>query len=247
MRTDYVIGSFAFSLKRTQLEYSALSFVGGIIGVIWGNSCVQRVEGGAAHVAVRFESWPAHKINTVLWLVRICFWPSVTVNDDPKDDKSRWNLVFYVNYPTLPTHSGWHSRLQVDIKLTRLIPKQWLARKQTFWHTMPRLVTPFSNPYAHGSHTLTPYSRQQRSSMSPSSSDKENAVPEEPQPSQKPLASQAALRQKLGESSNTQYYDPFQPREKVRDVTARYRRMLAETNGRMVLFTADKRMSWRAC
>ena len=101
---------------------------------------------------------------------------------------------------------------------------------------MPRLVTPSSNPYAHASHTLTPYTRRDRSSMSPanmSSSDKENASPNERQePStQKFLASQAALKEKLGENINSQYYDPFQPREKVRDVTQKYRRLIQETNG----------------
>jgi hypothetical protein len=101
---------------------------------------------------------------------------------------------------------------------------------------MPRLVTPFSNPYAHASHTLTPYTRRERSSMSPSNmsaSDKENASPsQQREPStQKLLASQAAFREKLGENANSQYYDPFQPREKVRDITQQYRRLIQETNG----------------
>jgi hypothetical protein len=98
---------------------------------------------------------------------------------------------------------------------------------------MPRLVTPFSNVYAHASHTLTPYTRRTRSSMSPSSSDKENASPsQQHEPStQKFLASQAAFREKLGENINSQYYDPFQPREKVRDITQQYRRLIQETNG----------------
>ena len=100
---------------------------------------------------------------------------------------------------------------------------------------MPRLVTPFSNPYAHASHTLTPYTRRERSSMSPSnmSSDKENASPSQQreQPTQKFLASQAAFREKLVENANSQYYDPFQPREKVRDITQQYRRLIQDTNG----------------
>ena len=99
---------------------------------------------------------------------------------------------------------------------------------------MPRLVTPFSNPYAHASHTLTPYSRRERSSLSPSnmeSSDKENAGPSHQEHPQKILASQAALREKLRENSNTQYYDPFQPKEKVRATMQQYRRLLQETNG----------------
>jgi hypothetical protein len=67
--------------------------------------------------------------------------------------------------------------------------------------------------------------------MSPSASDKENAGPDEVAASQKVTATQAALRGKLAENSNTQYYDPFLPKDKVREVTAEYRRLLAETNG----------------
>lgn len=95
---------------------------------------------------------------------------------------------------------------------------------------MPRLVTPFSNPYAHGSHTLTPYSRRQRETISPTNSDKENEEPASQQPG-KVLASQAALREKLSEQSNTEYYDPFQPREKVRDVMQSYRQLIQDTTG----------------
>lgn len=94
---------------------------------------------------------------------------------------------------------------------------------------MPRLVTPSSNPYAHGSHTLTPYSRRQQDTTSPAMSDKENEPPVS-QPG-KILASQAALRDKLQEQPNTQYYDPFQPREKVRDVMQSYRRLIQDTTG----------------
>jgi hypothetical protein len=94
---------------------------------------------------------------------------------------------------------------------------------------MPRLVTPSANVYAHGSHTLTPYNRRQRSPTSLSSSDKENASP--PQPSPKVFASQAALREKLADKSNTQYYDPHQPREVVKAITAKYRDLIRETNG----------------
>lgn len=71
--------------------------------------------------------------------------------------------------------------------------------------------------------------------MSPSnmsSSDKENASPPPQEEHQtRVLASQAALREKLSENVNTQCYDPFQPREKVIDVTQKYRRMIQETNG----------------
>ena len=96
---------------------------------------------------------------------------------------------------------------------------------------MPRLVTPFSNPHVHGSHTLTPYTRRQRSSMSPSTSDKENTTPEQSQQPVKMSASQAALREKLGEKSNTQYYDPDQSREQTRAVMQEYRRMIQDVNG----------------
>lgn len=105
---------------------------------------------------------------------------------------------------------------------------------------MPRSITPFSNPYAHASHTLTPYTRRQRSTMSPSnmsSSDKENASPVQPrqEPStQKILPSQAAFRETLGENANSQYYDPFQPKEKVRAVTQKIRRLITETNGAFI-------------
>jgi hypothetical protein len=95
---------------------------------------------------------------------------------------------------------------------------------------MPRLVTPSSNPHVHGSHTLTPYTRRQRSSMSPSTSDKENATPEQSQ-QLKMSASQAALREKLGEKSNTQYYDPDQSKEQQRAVMQEYRRMIQEVDG----------------
>ena len=95
---------------------------------------------------------------------------------------------------------------------------------------MPRLVTPLSNPFSHGSHTLTPYTRRQRDTMSPANSDdKENEAPES-RPA-KVLASQAALRDKLREQPNSQYYDPFQPREKVRDVMKSYRRLIQDTTG----------------
>ena len=66
--------------------------------------------------------------------------------------------------------------------------------------------------------------------MSPVSSDKENEEPQSQQPG-KVLASQAALRKKLREQPNTQYYDPFQPREKVRDVMQSYRRLIQDTTG----------------
>jgi hypothetical protein len=63
-----------------------------------------------------------------------------------------------------------------------------------------------------------------------SSSDKENTTPPE-QHEPRMLASQVALRQKLGERSNTQYYDPFQPKDKVRDIMHEYRRLQQEANG----------------
>jgi len=97
---------------------------------------------------------------------------------------------------------------------------------------MPRLVTPSSNPYANGSHTLTPYTRH-RSEVSPSTSDKENATPEqhEMQSTGKVLASQAAFREKLRENPNSQYYDPFLPKEVTRSTTQKYRKLIQETNG----------------
>ena len=97
---------------------------------------------------------------------------------------------------------------------------------------MPRLVTPFSNPYAHASHTLTPYTRPPRAPASPSSSDKENATPEqEMQSTGKVLASQAAFRDKLRENPNSEYYDPFLPKEVTRSTTQKYRQLIQETNG----------------
>jgi len=102
--------------------------------------------------------------------------------------------------------------------------------EQSVSTAMPRSVTPFSNPYAHGSHTLTPYARRQQESASPlANSDKENEAPGQ-QPG-KVLASQAAFRDKLSEQSDTQYYDPFQPREKVRDVMKSYRQLIQDTTG----------------
>ena len=65
--------------------------------------------------------------------------------------------------------------------------------------------------------------------MSPAISDKENEPPAS-QP-EKIIASQAALREQLREQPNTQYYDPFQPREKVRDMMQSYRRLIHETTG----------------
>jgi hypothetical protein len=110
---------------------------------------------------------------------------------------------------------------------------------------MPRLVTPLSNPFSHGSHTLTPYSRRQRDTTSPTdNNDKENEPPEA-QPT-KILASQAALRNKLREQPDTQYYDPFQPREKVRDTIQSYRRLIQDTTGisrQRVIFPLTVRMS----
>ena len=98
---------------------------------------------------------------------------------------------------------------------------------------MPRLVTPSANPYAHASHTLgASRNRLQRSTMSPSNSDKENASPpQEHEPMERIFASQAALREKLSEKSNTQYYDPHLSREKQRETNAKYRNLLRETNG----------------
>lgn len=70
--------------------------------------------------------------------------------------------------------------------------------------------------------------------MSPSTSDKENASPEQTQQPPKILASQAALKEKLGENTNSQYYDPFQPPDMVRNTTQQYRRLLRETNGTLI-------------
>ena len=69
--------------------------------------------------------------------------------------------------------------------------------------------------------------------MSPSnlsSSDKENATPEESQPP-KMFASQAALRQQLGGRTNSQIWDPQQAREKTRAVMREYRELIQEANG----------------
>lgn len=100
---------------------------------------------------------------------------------------------------------------------------------------MPRLVTPFSNPHVHASHTLqTPYRREsRRSEKSPSvlsSSDKENTTPTQMDNNHVPSASQAAFRQKLANTTGM-HYDPNQPREVVRHVTGEYRRLLKETHG----------------
>jgi hypothetical protein len=75
--------------------------------------------------------------------------------------------------------------------------------------------------------------------MSPSnlsSSDKENATPEQPEPV-KMLASQAALREQLGERTNSQYYDPFQPRDIVKNTMHEYRKLIQEANGMSSLYT----------
>lgn len=84
--------------------------------------------------------------------------------------------------------------------------------------------------------------------MSPSnlsSSDKENATPEQTQ-STKLFASQAAFREQLSEKTNSQYWDPHQPREKVRDTMHEYRRLIQEANGILSLYgRAHCRMSNR--
>jgi hypothetical protein len=72
--------------------------------------------------------------------------------------------------------------------------------------------------------------------MSPSSSDKENATPEqETQATGKLLASQAAFREKLRENPNSQYYDPFVPKEVLRSTTQKYRQLIQETNGNRLI------------
>jgi len=97
---------------------------------------------------------------------------------------------------------------------------------------MPRLVTPHSNPHVHGSHTLTPYTVRRRSPSETGTSDKENASPsQENTTSKMPLASQAAFREKLQEKTDTQYYNPFQNREYVRKISAKYRRLQQEATG----------------
>jgi len=122
-----------------------------------------------------------------------------------------------------------HERaLRVGTTQRHLNHSEFPSESQQTLTKMPRLHTPFSNPFAHASHTLTPYSRQ-RDTMSPAISDKENEPPASPP--EKILASQAALRDKLREQPNTQYYDPFQPREKVRDMMQSYRRLIQETTG----------------
>jgi hypothetical protein len=102
---------------------------------------------------------------------------------------------------------------------------------------MPRSVTPTSTPLVHG---RTPYSHERRSA-SPSTrsagSDKENASPPQecrrppPPPAPKLNASQVAFRENLGQNADTRYYDPFQPREKVKDVMHDYRRLIQDVNG----------------
>jgi hypothetical protein len=67
-------------------------------------------------------------------------------------------------------------------------------------------------------------------------------MPEETQPT-KMFASQVALREQLGEKTNSQYYDPFQPREKVREVMHEYRKLLQEANGSSLYFYAHTRKS----
>ena len=68
-----------------------------------------------------------------------------------------------------------------------------------------------------------------------SSSDKENAAasPVQVRQTNRILSSQAALQETLGHRSNTEHYDPFQPRDKVREVMHQYRQLQQETNGIM--------------
>jgi hypothetical protein len=63
-----------------------------------------------------------------------------------------------------------------------------------------------------------------------SSSDKENASPQQPA-TQRLAATQVALREKFGENANSQYYDPAQPKAKVKQVTQQYRKLIQDTNG----------------
>jgi hypothetical protein len=66
-----------------------------------------------------------------------------------------------------------------------------------------------------------------------SASDKENASPEQTQ-MPKLNASQVAFRENLGQTINSRYYDPFQPREKVKGVMQDYRHLIQEVNGAFI-------------
>jgi len=69
-----------------------------------------------------------------------------------------------------------------------------------------------------------------------SSSDKENSSPaQQPEATQRVVATQVALREKLGENANSQYYDPFQSKAKVKEVTQQYRRLIQDTNGLLII------------
>jgi hypothetical protein len=142
---------------------------------------------------------------------------------------------------------GAHIITQKQVAYAPLHPKHI---QETFTLTkrdnkMPRLVTPSSNPHVHGSHTLMPYSRRQRLSTSPvsnlSSSDKENAGPvEQREPStQKISSTQAAFREKLGENSHSQFYEPYRPKDKERKTTREYRRIHQEVNGNSIIRRGD--------
>jgi hypothetical protein len=92
---------------------------------------------------------------------------------------------------------------------------------------MPRPIPPTHNPSAHGSTTLAPYAQRAQLFMSPSNSDKENTTPPTPEQSQRTrlFASQAAFRAMLGDQKYTQYYDPHQDRNTVRELKRGYRRL----------------------
>jgi non-structural maintenance of chromosomes element 4 len=93
---------------------------------------------------------------------------------------------------------------------------------------MPRLTTPSRSVFLHRQDALAPYARRvERSPSRLSSSDKENATPEQ---TQSPRVT-ATQRARLGERPSTQYYDPLQPREKTRDTMQEYRRLIQETTG----------------
>jgi len=80
-----------------------------------------------------------------------------------------------------------------------------------------------------------------------SSSDKENAsLVREPEATQRVVATQVALREKLGENANSQYYDPFQSKAKVKEVTQQYRRLIQNTNGLLTIPTVYL-LTWLEC
>lgn len=102
---------------------------------------------------------------------------------------------------------------------------------------MPRSVPSIQNPYPHGSATLAPYALRAQFTMSPSSSDKENTTPPTPDQSRQTrlFASQAAFRAILGDQKYTEYYDPHQDRNTVRELRRGYRLLHDNINSSSIL------------